>query len=78
MTLPGRRGIISGMLILCSECGHRLRAEVGSIEAFGMVNIFDDKEGSVTYAERVSRCPGCGFWLYHDPSVKPGEVAQRR
>ncbi len=68
----------SGMLILCSECGHRLLTEVGSIGVFGTVNYFDDKAGSDTYAERVSRCPGCGLWLYYGADIEPGEVAQRR
>ncbi len=31
------------MLILCSECGHRLRAGMGSVGAFGMVEFFDDR-----------------------------------
>jgi hypothetical protein len=43
-----------------------------------MINFFDDKEGSATYAERVSRCPRCGLWLYYGPDIRPGEVAQRR
>ena len=51
------------MLILCSECGHRLRAEVGGIGAFGMLDSFDARAGSDTNGEQITRCPGCGLWL---------------
>ena len=43
-----------------------------------MIGFFDDKVGSGTYAEQVSRCPGCGLWLHYDPDVGVGEVARRR
>jgi hypothetical protein len=42
---------------------------VGSIGALSIVNFFDAKDGSNTYAERVSRCPGCGLWLYYGPDI---------
>jgi len=62
------------MLILCSECGHRLRAEAGSIGAFGMLEFFDDKTKSGTFGERVVRCPGCGLWLYYGFGVEPSDL----
>ena len=50
------------MLILCSECGHRLRAGMGSVGAFGMVEFFDDRAQSDTQGKQVMHCPGwvCG------------------
>jgi hypothetical protein len=53
------------VLILCSECGHRLRAQPGSIGAFGILDFFDDKTDSDTRGEQVTRCPGCDLWLYY-------------
>ena len=64
------------MLILCSECGHRLRAEVGGIGAFGMLDSFDARAGSDTNGEQITRCPGCGLWLYHGFGTGPGDAAQ--
>jgi hypothetical protein len=49
------------MLISCSECGHQLRAEAGSIDAFGVLDLFDDRPGSDTSSEQVTRCPGSGL-----------------
>ena len=73
---PGREN--AGMMILCSECGHQLRAETGSIGAFGMVDFFDDRTGSHTFGEQVARCPGCDQWLYYTPEVEPSDLVQPR
>jgi hypothetical protein len=50
------------MLILCSECGHRLRAGMGSVGAFSMVEFFDDRAQSDTQSKQVMHYPGwvCG------------------
>ena len=53
------------MLILCSECGYRLRAQASSIGAFDMLDFFDDRTDSDTFGEQVTRCPGCHLWLYY-------------
>jgi len=71
---PGREN--AEMMILCSECGHRLRAEAGGIGAFGMVDFFDDRTGSHTFGEQVARCPGCDQWLYYAPEVEPSDLEQ--
>ena len=63
------------MLVLCSQCGYRLRAEVGSIGVFGMWDFFNDITGSDTSTVQVERCPGCGLWLYYGISVESGEAA---
>jgi hypothetical protein len=65
------------MLILCSECGHRLRAEAGSIGAFGMLDFFDARTASDTFGERVARCPGCDLWLYYGLGIEPSDLAQQ-
>jgi hypothetical protein len=62
------------MIVLCSECGHRLRAEAGSIGAFGMLDFFGDGTGSDTFGERVTRCPGCDLWLYYGLGVAPSDL----
>jgi hypothetical protein len=64
------------MMTLCSECGHRLRAESGTIGAFGMVDFFDESPDSDTFGEQVARCPGCGLWLYYGFGVEPSDVTQ--
>jgi len=63
------------MFIVCAECGHPLRAEAGSIGAFGMLDFFDDRTGSDTYAQQVTRCPGCGLWLYYGFGIELSEAA---
>jgi hypothetical protein len=62
------------MLILCGECGHRLRAEAGGIGAFGMLDFFDDGAASETFGKRVVRCPGCDLWLYYGLGVEPSDL----
>ncbi len=62
------------MLIPCSECGHPLRAEAGSLGAFDVFDFFDDQTGSDTYARRVTRCPGCDLWLYYGFGLEPSEA----
>ena len=47
------------MLTPCPNCDHALWSEVRGVGAFRLVVYFDDDEGSDTYAEHVSRCPGC-------------------
>ncbi len=64
------------IVILCSECGHRLRAEVGGIGAFGVLDFFDARAGSDTNGEQITRCPGCGLWLYYAFGIEPSDVAQ--
>ena len=64
------------MLIPCPECGHKLWSEVGSLGAFRMVMFSDDEGESDTYAEQVTRCPGCRLWLYA-LAIKPSEITQR-
>ncbi len=41
-----------------------------------MVVFSDDEEGSDTYAEQVTRRPGCGLWLYA-LAIKPSEITNR-
>jgi hypothetical protein len=41
-----------------------------------MVMFSDDEQESETYAEQVTRCPGCGLWLYA-LAIKPSEITQR-
>ena len=62
------------MLVLCSECGYRLRAEPGSIGAFGAFDFFDDGVGSDTCDEQVLRCPGCDLWLYYSVGIETSEA----
>ena len=38
-----------------------------------MVMFSDDEEESGTYAEQVTRCSGCGLWLYA-LATKPSEI----
>jgi hypothetical protein len=64
------------MLVLCSECGYRLRAETGSIGAFGVFDFFDDRMGSDTYAQQVLHCPGCELWLYYDFGIETSQAAK--
>ena len=63
------------MLVLCSECGYGLRAESGSIGAFGGFDFFDDGVGSATYNEKVLRCPGCDLWLCYSVGIETSEAA---
>ena len=62
------------MLMVCSECGHPLRAEAGSIGAFSVFDFFDDRTGSHTYAQQVTRCPECDLWLYYGFGLEPSEA----
>jgi len=62
------------MLMVCSECGHLLRAEAGSLGAFGAFDFFDDRTGSDTYAQQVARCPGYDLWLYYVSCLEPNEA----
>ena len=62
------------MILMCSECGHRLRAEAGSVGAFGMLDFFDEAEKSDTFGEQVTRCPGCDLWLYYGLGVQPSDL----
>ncbi len=62
------------MLMVCSECGCPLRAEEGSLGAFGVFDFFDDRTGSDTYAQQVTRCPGCDLWLYYGFGLEPSEA----
>ena len=62
------------MLMVCSECGCPLRAEESSLGAFGVFDFFDDRTGSDTYAQQVTRCPGCDLWLYYGFGLEPSEA----
>lgn len=64
------------MLILCSECGHRLRAGMGSVGAFGIVEFFDDRAQSDTQGKQVMHCPGCGLWFYYGFGIELSDAAQ--
>ena len=64
------------MLMLCSECGHRLRAGMGSVAAFGMVELFDDRAETDTQGKQVMRCPGCGLWFYYGFGTELSDAAQ--
>ena len=48
------------------------------IGTFGMVAFFDDRTGSDTFGERVTRCPGCDLWLYYGFGVEPSDLAHPR
>ena len=54
------------MLASCNRCGHDLWSEVRCLGSFRFLIHFDDDEGSGTYAEHVSVCPGCGGGLNGD------------
>jgi len=60
--------------MVCSECGHPLRAEAGGLGPFGVLDFFDDRMGNDTYARQVTRCPGCDFWLYYGFGIEPREA----
>lgn len=62
------------MLILCSECGNRLRADTGCIGVFGKFEFFDDTAGSDTYGKQVTRCPGCGLSLYYGSGIEQSDI----
>jgi hypothetical protein len=64
------------MVTPCPECGHKLWSEVGNLGAFRMVMFSDDEEESDTYTEQVTRCPGCGLWLYA-LAIKPSDIVHR-
>lgn len=60
--------------MVCSECGCPLQAEESSLGAFGVLAFFDDRTGSDTYAQQVTRCPGCDLWLYYGFGLEPSEA----
>jgi hypothetical protein len=63
------------MLTVCSECGYPLRAEAGSLGAFDVFDFFDDRRGSDTYTQQITRCPGCDLWLYYGFGFEPREAS---
>jgi len=41
-----------------------------------MVDFFEDRPGSDAAGKQVTRCPGCGLWLYYGFGIEPSDVAQ--
>jgi hypothetical protein len=42
-----------------------------------MLDFFDDKTDSDTRGEQVTRCSGCGLWLYYGlGTTQPSNTAQ--
>ena len=47
----------------CPNCDRALWPEVRTSGAFRFVVYFEDEESSGTYAEHITRCPGCSIRL---------------
>ena len=58
------------MIVPCGSCSHKLWWVDREVDGW-MVRIhFDGEETSETYAEQVTRCPGCGKWLIEPASAE--------
>ena len=51
------------------SCGHKLWSVVRKVDEWVVKVSFDGEESSETYADQVTRCPGCGRWLV-EPAVR--------
>jgi hypothetical protein len=56
------------MITPCSSCGHKLWSVDRYVRGLFVRIHFDGEETSETYAEQVTRCPGCGKWFAEPPS----------
>ncbi len=58
------------MITPCESCGHKLWSVERDVKGWLVRVHFDGEETSETYAEQVTRCPGCGKWLVEPAYVE--------
>ena len=58
------------MITPCRSCGHKLWSVEREVKGWLVRVHFDGEETSESYADLVTRCPGCGKWLVEPAYVE--------
>ena len=51
------------MITPCGSCAYKLWSVEREVKGWPVRVYFDGEQTSETYADQVTRCPGCGKWL---------------